>query len=428
MRRSILSATLVATAVSLGAATVGGQSIAARVAAAGQGEVRMTFASRADACGDGGSMIGIGDSFMMNSTSEFQGHWTSTNCRHGPARVAVEVGPSGVTRVRTHIGGSWTDGSGKITDLGVVSAPAAAAYFLDLAEKNDAAGARNILMPAIVADSAEIAPRMLALGQRTSASTEMRRTAIKWSGILGDASVVAPLTALAKSGEDGKKSVAEAAVFALSQVKGNAGVPALIDLAHSGTSTRLRSQAVFWLGQSGDDNARREVRAIANDVATPADVREKAVFALGHSDETTAEDLRFLRDLFGRVDDDRIRNQILMAMAQSDDSDARKWVLSIARDENAPVEARKKAIFWAGQGDTPTADIAAFYDAISNETLKEHTIFVLSQRDDKAATDKLLAIVHGDGDRELRKKALFWLGQKDDPAVTKAITDLVVRP
>lgn len=428
MRRSILSATLVATAVSLGAATVGGQSIAARVAAAGQGEVRMTFASRADACGDGGSMIGIGDSFMMNSTSEFQGHWTSTNCRHGPARVAVEVGPSGVTRVRTRIGGSWTDGSGKITDLGVVSAPAAAAYFLDLAEKNDAAGARNILMPAIVADSAEIAPRMLALGQRTSASTEMRRTAIKWSGILGDASVVAPLTALAKSGEDGKKSVAEAAVFALSQVKGNAGVPALIDLAHSGTSTRLRSQAVFWLGQSGDDNARREVRAIANDVATPADVREKAVFALGHSDETTAEDLRFLRDLFGRVDDDRIRNQILMAMAQSDDSDARKWVLSIARDENAPVEARKKAIFWAGQGDTPTADIAAFYDAISNETLKEHTIFVLSQRDDKAATDKLLAIVHGDGDRELRKKALFWLGQKDDPAVTKAITDLVVRP
>ena len=428
MRRSILSATLVATAVSLGAATVGGQSIAARVAAAGQGEVRMTFATRADACGDGGSMIGIGDSFMMNSTSEFQGHWTSTNCRHGPARVAVEVGPSGVTRVRTHIGGSWTDGSGKITDLGVVSAPAAATYFLDLAEKNDAAGARNILMPAIVADSAEIAPRMLALGQRTSASTEMRRTAIKWSGILGDASVVAPLTALAKSGEDGKKSVAEAAVFALSQVKGNAGVPALIDLAHSGTSTRLRSQAVFWLGQSGDDNARREVRAIANDVATPADVREKAVFALGHSDETTAEDLRFLRDLFGRVDDDRIRNQILMAMAQSDDSDARKWVLSIARDENAPVEARKKAIFWAGQGDTPTADIAAFYDAISNETLKEHTIFVLSQRDDKAATDKLLAIVHGDGDRELRKKALFWLGQKDDPAVTKAITDLVVRP
>ena len=424
----MLSAARVVAAVTLGATTAGGQSIAARVAAAGQGEVRMSFAARPDACGDGSSMIGIGDSFMMNSNSEFQGHWTSTSCRHGPARVAIDVGPSGVTNVRTHIGGSWSDATGRITDLGTVSAPAAAAYFLDLAEKSDEAGARNILMPAIVADSADIAPRLVALGQRTSASAETRRTAIKWSGILGDASVVAPLTALAKSGEDGKKSVAEAAVFALSQVKGNAGVPALIDIAHDGTSTRLRSQAVFWLGQSGDDRARREVRAIANDGGTPSDVREKAVFALGHSDATTPEDLRFLRDLFGRVDDDRIRNQILMAMAQSDDSEARKWVMSIARDENASVEARKKAIFWAGQGDTPTADIAAFYDAISNEAVKEHTIFVLSQRDDKAATDKLLAIVRGNGAPELRKKALFWLGQKDDPAVTQAITDIVVRP
>jgi HEAT repeat protein len=418
----------VAAAVTLGAATAGAQSIAARVASAGEGEVRMTFATRADVCGDGGSMLGIGDSFMMNSTSEFQGHWTSTSCRHGPARVAVEVGPSGVSSVRTHIGGQWGDASGHVTDLGVVSAPAAAAFFLDLAEKGNGGDARNVLMPAIVADSADIAPRLLALGQRVSASAELRRTAIKWVGFLGDSSMVAPLTALAKSGDDGKKSVAEAAVFALSQLAGNAGIPSLIDIARNGSSTRLRSQAVFWLGQSSDERGRREVRAIASDAGTASDVRAKAVFALGHSDATTADDLRFLRDLFGRVDNAHIKDQILMSMAQSDDSDARKWVMSVARDEQEPVEARKKAIFWAGQGDTPTADIAAFYDATSNETVKEHTIFVLSQRDDKAATDKLLAIVNGKGDSELRKKALFWLGQKDDPAVTKAITDLVTRP
>jgi HEAT repeat protein len=428
MSRYIQGTTRVVAALALGAATAGGQSIAARVAAAGQGEVRMTFATRSDVCGDGGSTIGVGSSFMMNSTSEFQGHWINTSCSHGPARVALTVGPSGVTNVRTHIGGSWSETTGRVTDLGVVSAPAAADYFLGLADNGDVAGARNVLMPAFVADSTDIAPRLLAIGQRTSASTELRRMAIKWTGILGDASMVAPLAVLARSGDDGKKGIGEAAVFALSEIAGNAGVPALIDIAHNGTSTRLRSQAVFWLGQSSDERGRREVRAIANDAATPSDVREKAVFALGHGDETTAADLQFLRDLFARVDDAHIKDQILMAMAQSDDSGAQQWVMSIARDERAPVEARKKAIFWAGQGDTPTADIAAFYDAVSNETVKEHTIFVLSQRDDKAATDKLLAIVHSNGDPELRKKALFWLGQKDDPAVTKAITDLVVQP
>lgn len=428
MRRVIQGAIRVAAAVTLGAAAAGGQSIAARVAAAGQGEVRMTFATRRNVCGDGGSMLGIGDSFMMNSSNESRGRWTSTSCKAGPARVALDVGPSGVTRVRTHIGGQWGDASGRVTDLGTVSAPEAAAYFLDLAEKSDGSEPRNMLMPAIVADSTNVAPRLLAIGQRTSLPSETRRSAITWAGMFGDASMVAPLAALAKSGDDGKKSVADAAVVALSQLGSNAGIPALIDIARRGASTRLRGQAVFWLGQSSDEAGRREVRAIANDDATPSEVREKAVFALGHSDESSADDLRFLRDLFGRVSDARIKDQILMAMAQSDDSDARKWVMSVARDENAPVEARKKAIFWAGQGETPTADIAAFYDATSNVTVKEHTIFVLSQRDDKAATDKLLAIVHGNGDPELRKKALFWLGQKDDPAVTKAITDLVVRP
>jgi HEAT repeat protein len=115
-------------------------------------------------------------------------------------------------------------------------------------------------------------------------------------------------------------------------------------------------------------------------------------------------------------------------MSQSGDAESRQWLLSVARDEKMPVESRKKAIFWAGQGDVPTADIASTYDVVSNREVKEHTIFVLSQREDKASTDKLMAIVRSSDDPELRKKALFWLGQKDDPAVTKAISDLVMKP
>ena len=152
------------------------------------------------------------------------------------------------------------------------------------------------------------------------------------------------------------------------------------------------------------------------------------VVSLGHSDAATADDFRFLRELFARADSRKMQDQILMAMSQSDEREGRQWLLSVARDENASVESRRKAIFWAGQGGVPTADIAGVYDAVSNRAVKEHTIFVLSQRDDKAATEKLMSIVNGNGDPELRKKALFWLGQKDDPAVTKAISDLVMKP
>ena len=418
----------VAAALTLGAATAGAQSLAQRIAAAGQGEVRMTYATRSNVCGDGGSTIAVADAFMMSSSMESYGRWTSTHCRPGAARVAVEVGSNGVESVEPRVGGSWEAASGHVVDLGAVSAPEAANYFLDLAEKLDGRAARNTLLAAAIADSADISARLLAIGQRTSNPSETRRRAVHWLGVFGDASMAKPLTELARTGDNEKKSVGEAALFALSRLPGGAGLPSLIDLARTAPSMRLRAQAVFWLGQSDDKRARNEVRAIAGDANAPTEVRERAVFTLGHSDAATAEDFRFLRELFGRVDSRKMQDQILMAMSQSEDKEARQWLLSVARDENAPVESRKKAIFWAGQGDVPTADIAGVYDAVSNRSVKEHTIFVLSQRDDKAATEKLMAIVNGNGDPELRKKALFWLGQKDDPAVTKAISDLVMKP
>jgi len=429
MSRLILARAGIAAALTLGAAgTAGAQSIADRVASAGQGEVRMTYATRPSVCGDGASMVGVGDSFTMSSSMESYGLWTRTDCAPGKARVSLEIGASGVVAVHTHVGGRWPAATGHVVDLGVVPAPAAASYFLDLAEKLDGQSVRNVLLPAVIADSTDVSPRLLAIAQRASLSSETRRRAVSWLGVFGDASMVKPLTDLAKTGDDARKSIAEAALFALSRLPDGVGIPSLIELAHDAPSTRVSGQAVFWLGQSGDARGRAEVRAVAGDANTPTEVREKAVFALGHGDAVTADDLRFLRDLFGRADSEKMRDQILMAMSQSDDTDARSWLLSVARDEHAPIESRKKAIFWAGQGGVPTADIAALYDASSSLVVKEHTIFVLSQRDDKAATDKLLAIVNGHDDPSLRKKALFWLGQKDDPAITKAISDLVMRP
>lgn len=428
MTRFTISASRVAVALTLGASTAGAQSVAQRVAAAGAGEVRMTYATRAGVCGDGGKMVAIGDMFTMYPSMESYGRWTSARCKPGVARVSLQKGAKGVESVRTRVGGSWESATDRVVDLGTVSAPQAATFFLDLADTADGALARNTLLAAAIADSIDINARLLALAQRTSAPTETRRRAVSWLGEFADASFAKPLAELARTDSDEKKSLADAAVFALSRLPDGAGTPALIDIAHNSQSDRLRGKAVFWLGQSDDPRGRREVRAIAADASAPDEVRARAAFTLGEGDAATADDYRFLRDLFGRVNSEKIRNQILLVMSESSDSASRNWLLSVARDESAPVEARKKAIFWAGQGDVATAEIARVYDTVQNRTVKEHIIFVLSQRDDKAAIDKLMSIATGTGDTSLRKKALFWLGQKDDPAVVKAISDLVTRP
>jgi hypothetical protein len=116
-----------------------------------------------------------------------------------------------------------------------------------------------------------------------------------------------------------------------------------------------------------------------------------------------------------------------MAMSQNDSDDGARWLLARARDDRQPIEVRRKAVFWAGQGHARLGDIMSLYKDVPEPRLREHIIFVLSQRNEDGATDALMSIARDDRDREMRKKALFWLAQKNDPRVTRLIADLVTR-
>ena len=111
-----------------------------------------------------------------------------------------------------------------------------------------------------------------------------------------------------------------------------------------------------------------------------------------------------------------------------DDVGGGRWLLDRARDAREDTKVRRSALFWAGQREaTPTGDLVAAYRDLTEAALREHVIFVLSQRDDNAATDALLRIAREDPDRRMRSKALFWLAQKNDDRVTKLISDLLVK-
>ena len=59
--------------------------------------------------------------------------------------------------------------------------------------------------------------------------------------------------------------------------------------------------------------------------------------------------------------------------------------------------------------------------------MKDQMIFVLSQRRERAALDKLMDIAKNDPDRDMRKKAMFWLGQSRDPRVSEFLSDVINR-
>jgi HEAT repeat protein len=184
---------------------------------------------------------------------------------------------------------------------------------------------------------------------------------------------------------------------------------------------------VFWLGQSGDQRALATLHTIIDNPKESDALRSRAIFSLSHGDSIPPAEFAYLRGIYPRLTSTRLKEAILMGMADERSSSG-SWLLEMARDRSQSMESRKKAIFWAGQRKiTPTKDIAEFYRATSEAELREHTIFVLSQRDDDAALNELLRIARDDSDKRMRGKALFWLAQKDDPRVAKLISDRVSR-
>jgi HEAT repeat protein len=62
---------------------------------------------------------------------------------------------------------------------------------------------------------------------------------------------------------------------------------------------------------------------------------------------------------------------------------------------------------------------------VTDQEMKEQAIFVLSQRKDAGAIDKLIEIARSDRDRDMRSKAIFWLGQSRDPRAMKLLEEII---
>lgn len=225
---------------------------------------------------------------------------------------------------------------------------------------------------------------------------------------------------------DPDHEVREQAVFWLSQVGSERAVGALDSILRTSKDPSLQEKAVFALSQHDSPKATQALRAYAERPDLPENVREKAIFWIGQSGGKENE--AYLRSLYGRLKETELRNKVLFSISQAGGAENLRWLVGVAKDNTQPVELRKQALFWAGQGDVPIAELAGLYSTLNVRELREQVIFVYSQRDDSGAVDRLLEIARRDPDTELRKKALFWLGQSSDPRAAKALQEIIEQP
>jgi HEAT repeat protein len=262
------------------------------------------------------------------------------------------------------------------------------------------------------------------LKNRDECSVELRRRAVFLLAQKMNDSSVAILLDLAQRNPDPDPEVRKQAVFWLSQVETPAALAALESILKDGKDPELQQTALFAISQHGDEAAVKVLRSYAERTDAPKELREKAIFWIGQSQEAGGP--RYLMDLYGRLQDPDLKERTIMAVAQGGGDEARSWLLARATDRSESVDVRKNALFWAGQTGALGADeLGKLYRSLDAPELKKQVIFVASQEDEKGAVDFLMDVARTEKDKDLRQNAIFWLGQSKDPRVADFLLGLI---
>jgi HEAT repeat protein len=258
------------------------------------------------------------------------------------------------------------------------------------------------------------------LGKKDDCSTQLRRTALWLIANKRDASATATIAAAAKS--DPSSDVRSEATRFLASMPGDDALAALEELAKS-DDERVQREAVRALTTHSSPRARQAMRTLVEKNDTPEQLRLTALDAFDR-DRSTMDDATWLRTIYPKVDNARVRARIVSAVGRIGGEANEQWIFTLAKDENESTDVRQNALRYV----TQTADIASlgkFYDAASARPLREEIVNALGNRKEPEATDKLIDIIKTGTDPQIKRSAINALARKKDPRSTKLLVDLI---
>ncbi len=182
---------------------------------------------------------------------------------------------------------------------------------------------------------------------------------------------------------------------------------------NASSSEKVRTTAVFWLGQTGGESAFLADLVRREDEST--EVRKQAAFSIGVGKDKEA--LATLQNLYGAVGNREVKKQIIFAASINESKDdAVNFLIKVAQTDN-DREARKQALFWLGQK-AGQRSLEALKNAVTSSSadteVQKQAVFAISQRSKDEAVPLLINIARTHQNPAVRKQAIFWLGQTGD--------------
>jgi hypothetical protein len=172
-------------------------------------------------------------------------------CEQGPAQVLLRRSGTRVVDLRVWVAGRPESGD---THLGDVSPAEAARYLLALAPRLTGRSAEDAVLGAEIAAGVVVWPRLLQIARDSSASESARKAAVFWVSHEASSAAAAGVDSIAVD-DDVTISVRSDALYYLANRPQGEGIPALLRVAESSRSMKLRKDAIYFLAQSRDNRA-----------------------------------------------------------------------------------------------------------------------------------------------------------------------------
>jgi HEAT repeat protein len=189
----------------------------------------------------------------------------------------------------------------------------------------------------------------------------------------------------------------------------------LKNFIQSSANQRIRSSAIYWLGQTGGELA--FLGSLVRNDAEDRSLRRKAAHAIGESHDRGT--MAMIQSLYQDVKDAEVRRSVISAATNSDEEQpAFAFLLGIAKND-PDWEARRTAARHLGhfQRDDAVDELMKIYANDANVEVKKSALRSLAETKSPKAQARLLEVARSDGNAELRKQAVRVLGERGEAAV-----------
>ena len=208
-------------------------------------------------------------------------------------------------------------------------------------------------------------------------------------------------------------------------------VPSMLEtLARNLTATRVRAQAVRWLGHTTASAA--GVPPLLLELARSADenieIRRAAISALGQRRDP--EVLTVLQSLFDAVTQRELKRTVLSAISRNENRSAAASFLVRVAERDPDLELRKRAVAQLGEiaGQQALGALADKINQHDTETeLQKQAMAAIARRPASEAVPLLIKAARTHPKPELRKQAFLLLGRTGDPAAVSFLRETLLK-